>query len=106
MKSFIQHIFSIKNDKQYKVLRLFGVKLKTTRSKYLKNEIDKLNKKIKGLQDKNKYYQNAIKSNPEMFEIYIKNPELEKKDNERAPIVRQKIEEWLSVSPPPPISHY
>ena len=87
----LQRIFSITNEKTNKIITILGIKIKI-KSLILENRY---------LKEKNKYYLEAIKSNPEMFEIYIKNPELQKQDKKRTPIVREKIERLLNSNPYP-----
>lgn len=105
MIKILQSIFSITNEQEQNVLRFLGFKIKVRNLK-LENKIQaekitKLNKKINKLTKQNKYYLDAIKTNPEMFEIYIKNPELKAKDEKRAPLVRTEITELLNTKPYP-----
>ena len=92
--TFLQNAFSITNENIYKVIIICGLKLKIKSPKLMM-------KKIQELKAKNLQYLNAIKTNPELFEIYVKNPTLKAKDKKRAPIVRKQIKELLAMKPYP-----
>ena len=95
--NFVQNIFSLKNTKTHKVITILGVKIKLKSYRIMYRNLDKTYQKLK---EKNERYLNGLKTNPDMYEIYVKNPELEKKDKEYAPMVRDMIETMYKTGVP------
>ena len=93
--NIIQNIFSIKNDtdKKHKIITLFFTKIKIKSYKLMYKNFEK---KCTNLKEKNKRYLEAIKTNPEMYEIYIRNPKIKEKDEKHYNIASAKINEILS----------
>lgn len=98
MSAFIKKLFSITNKGENKIIQLLGVKIEFTN---YKKKFDNLTKKFNKLTEKNKRYLEIIKTQPDIYEIYIKNPQIEERDKKYAPIVRKKIDKLLNTNPYP-----
>ncbi len=100
-----QRILSSHRGKRHYVIYLLGVKisLRSYRLMYYREaeEKEKIKEKLIMTKEKAEKYLAAIKSDPRMYEQYVRIPNDRERDEKWTPVIRQRIEERMSQTPFP-----